>query len=63
MTAAWLAIPLAESSEADRGQGFPGIHARPQHDAAQHHLQLHPLHQAQRGYEVRRVQQQVKNKG
>lgn len=50
----------ADLGEVDRGQGFLGVHARPQPDAFEHDVQLHPVHQAQRGHAVRRVQQQVK---
>lgn len=50
---------VADPGKADRGQGFLGVHARSQRDTAFDNMQLHPLHQAERGYAMRRLQQQV----
>ena len=53
-------LRVADLGEADRGQGILGFHAGPQRDPAQHDVQLRPLHQAQRGYAVRRLRQPVR---
>lgn len=52
----WISV----SGEANRGEGVPGLYARPQRHAAQHDVQLRPLYQAERRHEVRGLRQQVK---
>lgn len=49
--------------EAHRGEGFPQVYAGPERYAVEHYVQLHPVHQAERGYASRRLQQQVRQTG
>lgn len=48
-------IFVAEPGEADGGEELPGVDAGPERDAARDDVQLRPVHQAQRGHEVRRL--------
>lgn len=46
---------FTEPGEAHRGEGFLEVDARPERDAAQHHVQLREVYQAQRRDEMRRL--------